>query len=119
MLGGVICGYCARGKLNTATAPVSVTTIDNTDAKMGRLIKNREIKAEVRRVGFRGDQIKAGRTKRLRRSNFVNDNQVTATHACHTALTPHRLPAMSALTAGRLRRSLALFSRCNRPDHGV
>src|SRR5271166_920873 len=42
MLGGVICGYWASGRLNTATAPASVMTMDRTEAKIGRSIKKCE-----------------------------------------------------------------------------
>ena len=45
-LGGVIGGYCAIGKLNAAIPPASVMTIDNTDAKIGRSMKNWEIMPE-------------------------------------------------------------------------
>ena len=42
MLGGVIGGYWATGRLNTATAPASVMTIDSTEAKIGRSMKKCE-----------------------------------------------------------------------------
>ena len=42
MLGGVIGGYCATGKLNIATNPAMTITIDNTDAKIGRRMKKCE-----------------------------------------------------------------------------
>jgi hypothetical protein len=42
MLGGVIRGYCATGRVNTATAPVNVMTMDRTAAKIGRSMKKRE-----------------------------------------------------------------------------
>jgi hypothetical protein len=42
MLGGVICGYCAIGKLKAAIPPAKVMTIDKTEAKMGRSIKKCE-----------------------------------------------------------------------------
>src|SRR5947209_19351233 len=42
MLGGVIGGYCATGRLTTATAPARVMTIDSTDAKIGRSMKKCE-----------------------------------------------------------------------------
>ena len=42
MLGGVIGGYCATGKLKRATAPASVITMDRTEAKIGLLMKKRE-----------------------------------------------------------------------------
>src|SRR5262249_110364 len=41
-VGGVISGYCATGKVNRAIEPPSTTTMDKTDAKIGRLMKNRE-----------------------------------------------------------------------------
>ncbi len=37
------CGYCASGRWNRATPPARVITIDSTDAKIGRSMKNREI----------------------------------------------------------------------------
>ena len=43
MLGGVIWGYCATGRLITATAPASVMRIDSTDAKIGRSMKKCEV----------------------------------------------------------------------------
>src|SRR5579871_412662 len=42
MLGGVICGYWATGRLSAATAPASVITMDRTDAKIGRSMKKCE-----------------------------------------------------------------------------
>ena len=39
-VGGVISGYCAIGSVNSATAPASVITIDSTEAKIGRSMKN-------------------------------------------------------------------------------
>src|SRR5207248_6755001 len=42
MLGGVIGGYCASGRLRAATAPARVMTIDSTAAKIGRLMKKCE-----------------------------------------------------------------------------
>src|SRR5260221_13282855 len=42
MLGGVIGGYCANGKLTTATNPARVITIDRTDAKIGLSMKKCE-----------------------------------------------------------------------------
>src|SRR5947207_15806259 len=41
-VGGVISGYCAIGSPNSATLPASVTMIDSTEAKIGRLMKKRE-----------------------------------------------------------------------------
>ncbi len=41
-VGGVMSGYCAIGKLKTAIAPARVMMIDNTEAKMGRLMKKLE-----------------------------------------------------------------------------
>src|SRR3954466_9819916 len=46
-VGGETWGYCAIGRLKTAIPPVSVMTIDRTEAKIGRSMKNREIKADV------------------------------------------------------------------------
>ncbi len=45
IVGGVICGYCARGSVKTAMPPASVTTIDSTLAKIGRSMKKRENKS--------------------------------------------------------------------------
>src|SRR5947199_6618136 len=42
MLGGVICGYCATGRVQTAMPPARVMTIDSTAAKIGRSMKKRE-----------------------------------------------------------------------------
>ena len=41
-MGGVISGYCATGSVNTAASPASVITIDGTEARIGRSMKNRE-----------------------------------------------------------------------------
>src|SRR5437879_4263616 len=49
MLGGVICGYCAMGNVQTAIPPASVMTIDSTAAKIGRSMKKRENTAALRR----------------------------------------------------------------------
>ena len=48
MLGGVICGYCASGKLKSATPPARVMRIDSTVAKIGRSMKKRENTSVVR-----------------------------------------------------------------------
>jgi hypothetical protein len=42
-VGGAMGGNIARGKLKSAIPPASVITIDKTDAKIGRSMKNREI----------------------------------------------------------------------------
>jgi hypothetical protein len=42
-VGGVTGGNCAKPRLKTETPPASVITIDSTEAKIGRLMKNREI----------------------------------------------------------------------------
>ena len=50
-------GYCATGRKNSAIPPISVMTTDNTVAKTGRSMKNREIIGEfslVRRPGLAG-----------------------------------------------------------------
>ena len=44
--GGVIRGYWATGRNNSAMPPISVMTTDNTVAKMGRSMKKREIMAD-------------------------------------------------------------------------
>src|SRR5471030_1733224 len=41
-VGGVISGYCATGKVNSAMVPPSTITMDSTEAKIGRLMKNLE-----------------------------------------------------------------------------
>src|SRR5262245_9035687 len=46
MLGGVIGGYCASGRLSRATAPARVMTIDSTAAKIGRSMKKCENMAD-------------------------------------------------------------------------
>src|SRR3954470_9159665 len=43
IVGGEIIGNCVRGKLKTQIAPASVMTMDSTEAKIGRSIKNLEI----------------------------------------------------------------------------
>jgi len=40
-VGGVTSGYCATGRLKTATPPARVITTEMTVAKMGRSIKKR------------------------------------------------------------------------------
>ena len=50
MLGGVICGYWASGRLKTATAPARVMTIDSTEAKIGRSMKKCENTATPQRM---------------------------------------------------------------------
>src|SRR5205085_5004611 len=41
-VGGVMSGYCATGRVNSAMLPPSTTTMDSTEAKIGRLMKKRE-----------------------------------------------------------------------------
>src|SRR5262245_45767896 len=41
-VGGVISGYCATGRVNSAMLPPRTMTIDSTEAKIGRLMKNLE-----------------------------------------------------------------------------
>src|SRR4051794_39599594 len=41
-VGGVMSGYCAIGNVNNAIVPPRTMTIDSTDAKIGRLMKNFE-----------------------------------------------------------------------------
>lgn len=43
IVGGVISGYSEIGSVNAASVPASVIKIEMTDAKTGRLMKNREI----------------------------------------------------------------------------
>src|ERR1700736_4669073 len=42
IVGGTIGGYCAIGSEKSATPPPSVMTMDNTVAKIGRSMKNRD-----------------------------------------------------------------------------
>src|SRR6266446_2698500 len=42
MVGGVICGYWAMGRVHTAIPPARVITMDSTAAKIGRSMKKRE-----------------------------------------------------------------------------
>src|SRR5260370_31533710 len=41
-VGGAISGYCATGRVNRAMPPANTTTMDSTEAKMGRLMKKLE-----------------------------------------------------------------------------
>ena len=41
-VGGVTCGYWAKGRFRIASPPANVITIDSTVAKIGRSMKNRE-----------------------------------------------------------------------------
>src|SRR6516225_8896052 len=41
-VGGAISGYCATGRVSMAMPPPSTTTMDSTEAKIGRLMKNAE-----------------------------------------------------------------------------
>jgi hypothetical protein len=41
-VGGAISGYWATGNVNSAMLPASTMTMDNTEAKIGRLMKNLE-----------------------------------------------------------------------------
>src|SRR5258708_20001783 len=56
MLGGVICGYCASGKLKAATAPARVMTIDSTAAEIGGRIKKCENTRSPQRTENRGQR---------------------------------------------------------------
>src|SRR5579884_2230625 len=60
MLGGVIAGYWATGKLMTATTPASVITIDITDAKIGRRMKKCESIATPPEVHVQPFQAESG-----------------------------------------------------------
>jgi hypothetical protein len=53
IVGGVICGYWARGNVKTEMPPASVITIDNTLAKIGRSMKKRENKSKMSSAGGR------------------------------------------------------------------
>src|SRR4029077_9481123 len=56
-VGGVISGYWAIGRANTASSPASVTMIDSTEAKMGRFMKKLEnIGAREQRTEDRGQK---------------------------------------------------------------
>src|SRR5690625_2171810 len=44
MAGGAIFGYWLIGKRNSESSPAIITTIANTQAKMGRSIKKRDMK---------------------------------------------------------------------------
>src|SRR5262245_19249483 len=41
-VGGAISGYCATGSVHSARKPPNVTTMDSTEAKIGRSMKNFE-----------------------------------------------------------------------------
>src|SRR5712675_2445858 len=41
-VGGAMSGYCATGSVRMAIAPPSTMTMDSTEAKIGRLMKNAE-----------------------------------------------------------------------------
>ena len=56
MLGGVICGYCAMGRLKTATPPASVMTMDSTAAKIGRSMKKSREQGRSSEEGRGGEQ---------------------------------------------------------------
>ena len=47
IVGGEIIGNCASGKRKTQIAPASVITIDSTEAKIGRSMKNRDNTGDV------------------------------------------------------------------------
>src|SRR5262249_4684315 len=64
-VGGVTSGYCATGRVNTATPPASTKMTEMTVAKIGRSIKNLEIPP-----------------RRLLRSRPLP--------TCHATLLPHR-----------------------------
>src|SRR5215467_14238033 len=48
MVGGVIGGYCATGRLKTATRPARKMTMDSTEAKIGRRMKKWDMAKGVR-----------------------------------------------------------------------
>ena len=52
-VGGVTSGYWATGRVKAATPPASTKTIERTEAKIGRSMKNREITVDVLRPGCR------------------------------------------------------------------
>src|SRR5256885_14690740 len=92
-VGGAISGYCAIGSVNRATLPPSTMTMDSTEAKIGRLMKNRE--NILVNTSFPGSAREPG----------------CVTSPSHT---PHRRPAAWQ------RRWLCLDSRhwADRRDHG-
>jgi hypothetical protein len=47
-VGGAICGYCAIGNFSAAAKPANTIMIDNTEAKMGLVIKNLDILFSLR-----------------------------------------------------------------------
>ena len=49
-VGGTTFGYCATGRPNTATAPISTSTMASTLASTGRSMKNFEITFEALRA---------------------------------------------------------------------
>src|SRR4051812_16989881 len=56
-VGGVMSGYCATGSMKAATPPITTITIDSTQAKIGRSMKNLAISSApqlfLRRDGHR------------------------------------------------------------------
>src|SRR5436190_1531383 len=53
--GGVIGGYCAMGRANSAIRPVRVMKMDSTAAKIGRSMKKREI-MQVQKIRTGGNK---------------------------------------------------------------
>src|SRR4051794_24099278 len=52
-VGGEICGYMASGRVKSAIPPASVMTIESTEAKIGRSMKNFENTGRVSGSGGR------------------------------------------------------------------
>src|SRR5262249_37975404 len=50
-VGGVMSGYWATGSVNNAMVPASTITMDSTEAKIGRLMKNFENTSKLLLVG--------------------------------------------------------------------
>src|SRR5437868_5595601 len=98
MLGGVIGGYSATGRLTAATAPPRAMTIDSTAAKIGRSMKKCENNAPVlrargllpaadvrRRVGgqARGQQFHQRRLRQRRRRQRLHRDLRPRPHTLH------------------------------------
>src|SRR5437762_2995630 len=111
MLGGVIGGYCASGRLTAATAPARVMTMDSTAAKIGRSIKKCENMAPPLwspGVLVGGDHLSHGRLRRLRRLLRRRPDLDLRPDALHAG-DDHPLALPEAL--------LALLALLGRPDH--
>src|SRR5213079_3062150 len=83
MLGGVIGGYCATGRVTAATAPARVMTIDSTAAKIGRSMKKCENMAVT--AGSPSALLRARRAGRLRRVLHLDLHFRLRPHPLHPA----------------------------------